>query len=452
MPPAPAAGRPAQARDKWLCLPPEQLATRIQEVRRRTLALVEDLSDVQWDGTPSPIANPIRWEVGHVGFFYERFLLYELGHTEPLIENGYALYNSFALDRDDRWDAPLPSRRGTLEYLRHVTWYVLDWLEHNEPDPWETYLYLTAAQHEEMHIEALSWYRQTQGLPAPVRDGTVRAEPLTVDAHGPLEGDAEVPGGTYFCGATPDQPYLWDNEKWAHTVEVSPFRIGRAPVTHAQFAAFVDDGGYERESLWDFEGWRWRTREGVTHPLYWRRVGGAWQRRDYERWVSLEPHAPMVHVNWYEAAAYCRWAGRRLPSEAEWELAASGTPAENPGAGQRKRTYPWGDAAPDGEHANLGAGAVGPVDVGALSGGDSAFGCRQMLGNVWEWTETAFYPYPGYRVDHPYREYSAPWFGNHRVLRGGSWATRANLIRNTYRNFFQPHRRDIIAGFRTCAL
>jgi len=443
--------RPAAARDKWLHLASPELGHRLQDIRRRTLELVDDLDDAQWNGTPTPIANPIRWEIGHVGYFYERFLLGELGLRDPLIENGYALYNSFALNRDARWDAPLPSRRGTLEYLRHVTWYVLDWLERNDPDAWETYLYLTAILHEEMHSEALSWYRQTQGFPAPCADATVigGAEPAAV--KGPLPGDANVPGGRFWCGATPDQPYVWDNEKWAYPVEVAPFRIARAPVTQAEFAAFVEGGGYRTEAVWSFEGWRWLQRHAVEQPLYWRNSGAGWKRRHYDRWVPLEPDAPMVHVNAYEASAYCRWAGRRLPSEAEWELAASGTAPTEP-TPARKRAYPWGDDAPDGSRAHLGAGHVGCVDVAAYPDSDSAFGCRQMLGNVWEWTATAFYPYPGYLVDHPYREYSAPWFGNHQVLRGGSWATRPGLVGNTYRNFFQPDRRDLFAGFRTCAL
>ena len=445
--------RPAHAPEKWLRLTAAELSARVQEARRRTLELVDDLTDAQWSGTPTPIANPIRWEVGHVANFYERFLLYELGLTDPLIENGIALYNSFVLDRDDRWDAPLPSRRGTLEYLRHVTWYVLDWLQRHEPDPWETYLYLTAVLHEEMHIEALTWYRQTQGFPPPVRDAAARPQAGPGSGpnsgHGALPGDVEVPGGTFVCGATPDQPYVWDNEKWAHTVELPTFRISRAPVAQAEFAQFVAAQGYDREEFWSFEGWRWRARGSVQQPIYWQREGDAWLRRDYDRWVPLQPHGPMVHVNWHEASAYCRWAGRRLPSEAEWELAASGA---GPGAPARKRAYPWGEAAPGPQHAHLDAGIIGCADVAAYPGGDSAFGCRQMIGNVWEWTASPFYPYPGYLVDNPYREYSAPWFGNHRVLRGGSWATRSSLVHNTYRNFFQPDRRDLIAGFRTCAL
>jgi iron(II)-dependent oxidoreductase len=155
----------------------------------------------------------------------------------------------------------------------------------------------------------------------------------------------------------------------------------------------------------------------------------------------------MIHVNWYEAEAYCRWAKRRLPSEAEWEFAAATLPDNT----TRKRRYPWGDTTPTAAHANLYGVAPGPIDVAALPEGDSAWGVRQMFGNVWEWTADWFVPYPGFVRD-PYKEYSEPWFGNHKVLRGGCYATRANLLRNTWRNFYTPERRDVLAGFRTCAL
>jgi iron(II)-dependent oxidoreductase len=168
--------------------------------------------------------------------------------------------------------------------------------------------------------------------------------------------------------------------------------------------------------------------------------------------VPLDDRLPTIHVNWYEADAYCRWAGRRLPSEAEWEAAATAEPTPDGSmlAG-RKRRYPWGDDAPSPLRANLDWRAGGCLPVHALPHGDSAFGCRQMIGNVWEWTSNDFLPYPGFEPG-PYKEYSAPWFGTHKVLRGGCWATRASLIRANYRNFYTPDRRDVWAGFRTCAL
>jgi iron(II)-dependent oxidoreductase len=188
--------------------------------------------------------------------------------------------------------------------------------------------------------------------------------------------------------------------------------------------------------------------------VYWQRLeGGAWGRRHFDQWMPLEEHLPVIHVSWYEAEAFCRWAGRRLPTEAEWEMAASGPLLEaQDGSGQhgRKSKFPWGDQPPTPATANLDWRAMGCLPVGALPASDSRFGCRQMIGNVWEWTADDFRPYPGFVID-PYKEYSAPWFGDHKILRGGCWTTRSGLIRNSWRNFYKPDRRDVLAGFRTCS-
>jgi iron(II)-dependent oxidoreductase len=432
-------------------LPPAELAALVEDARRHTLALVEDLSDDRWRGPYLPIVNPPLWEVGHVAYFYEAFLLSLLEGRSSRIPDGEALFNSFVIAHQERWDAPLPSRRGMLEYLAGVQHDVLCRLA-GPGDPRETYLYLLAVYHEDMHGEAFTYSRQTHGYPAPAlaSDGGAPSDPP--GEAGPLGGDAAIPGGEYRLGGTEGLPFVFDNEKWAHPVQVAPFRIARAPVTHREFARFVEDGGYRRRELWSYEGWRWLGGCGAGHPVYWRARDGAWQRRHFDGWRPLEPHAPVIHVCWYEAEAYCAWAGRRLPSEAEWELAASAEPTPD-GRGIRplKRRYPWGEEPPGPARANLDGARLGCVDVGAYPAGDSAFGCRQMLGNVWEWTASPFYPFPGYLLDHPYREYSAPWFGDRKVLRGGAWATRARLIRNSYRNFFTPERRDVFAGFRTCA-
>ena len=176
-------------------------------------------------------------------------------------------------------------------------------------------------------------------------------------------------------------------------------------------------------------------------------------RRNFHQWIPIEPHAPVIHLTWYEAEAYCHWANRRLPTEAEWEMAASAEPSvSGDSVTAKKRRYPWGDAPSTPNHANLDSRHQGCVDVAAYPEGDSAFGCRQMIGNVWEWTATPFYPFPGYILDYPYKEYSAPWFGDRKVLKGGAWATRSRLAYNTFRNFFPPNRNDVFAGFRTCAL
>jgi iron(II)-dependent oxidoreductase len=294
-----------------------------------------------------------------------------------------------------------------------------------------------------MHAEAFTITRQTLAYPAPPPAGGPGAGLAGGDA--PWGGDAPVAGGSFRLGAEPGAAFVFDNEQWAHPVELRPFAIARAPVTQAEFAAFVEDGGYRRRTLWGAEGWAWRQREGAEQPAYWRREARGWRRRDFDRWVPLEPHRPVVHVNWYEAEAYCRWAGRRLPTEAEWEAAASRAPG-----GGRKSPHPWGDGEPTPGRANLDGGARGCVGVAAHPEGDSPCGCRQMTGNVWEWTADPFLPYPGFAPG-PYKEYSAPWFGDHKVLRGGCWATRGRMLRNTWRNFYRPERRDVFAGFRTCA-
>jgi len=422
----------------------EELADAVAEARQRTLELTGDLTDAQLMGPQLPILNPLRWEIAHVAWFQEKWVLRRHGEP-PLRPEVDALYDSMAVPHDTRWELPLLSRETTLDYLREVRDRVLNRLRDERASQEDRYFGWLTVFHEDMHTEAFSYTRQTLGYPAPpFSEGAAGPEPPA--AGGPLPGDVTVPGGSFLLGGSADEPFVFDNEKWEHPVEVAPFAMARAAVTQAEFAAFVEDGGYRRREWWSAEGWVWREAAGAEHPVYWRRSPAGWRRRDFDREVELEPHRPVLHVNWHEAEAYCRWAGRRLPTEAEWERAASWDPA----AGRRRR-YPWGDAPPSPAVANLDWRGGGCLDVGALAAGDSAVGCRQMLGNVWEWTSSDFAPYPGFVAD-PYKEYSEPWFHTHKVLRGGCWATRSRLIRNTWRNFYQPDRRDVWSGFRTCAL
>ena len=251
-------------------------------------------------------------------------------------------------------------------------------------------------------------------------------------------------------GAPASAPFLFDNEKWAHPVAIESFEIAKAPVTNREFQAFVDDGGYGREVVWNADGWKWRQEDGAEHPVYWQPDGpGNWLLRRFEQTLPLPPDEPVIHVNWYEADAYCRWAGLRLPTEVEWETAALGEAAADGTLAMAKRRYPWGEVPPDSSRANLDGRALGPVDVAALTTGDSAFGCRQMLGNVWEWTADTFNAFPGFSAD-AYKEYSTMLFGDTKVLRGGAWTTRGRRIHGTYRNYFGAHRRDVFSGFRAC--
>jgi iron(II)-dependent oxidoreductase len=419
------------------------MAAMLDAARRRTLALVEGLSGAQWLGPKLAIVNPPLWELGHLGWFQEYWCLRRRPDgtvAGSLLPQADVLYDSAKVAHDTRWDLPLPDVAATLRYLRDVRAVVDERLMRDGSNPGLQYFAQLSAFHEEMHAEALTYTRQTLAYPQPPEAGR------SIDG-GSCAGDAEIAGGWFELGAADDGSFVFDNEKWAHALEVKPFRMARSAVTNAQFAEFVDAGGYREQRWWDAPGWAWRGEGGATAPLYWRRAGEVWRRRYFDREEIFVADEPVIHVNWHEATAWCRWAGRRLPTEAEWEFAAATVPGM-PGV---KRRYPWGDAAPATQTANLYGNAGRCVQVGALAAGDSAWGVRQMIGNVWEWTADWFQPYPGFVRD-PYAEYSEPWFGNHKVLRGGCHATSPGLIRNTWRNFYTPERRDVFAGFRTCAL
>lgn len=427
----------------------EVLSDWVVDARRRTLDLVADLDDAQLLGPRLAIVNPPLWEIGHVAWFQERWVLRHALGEPALHPGGDALWDSAAVPHDTRWDLPLPSRADTVSFLEQVRDRVLDRLATRPLTPALRYFVQLSVFHEDMHDEAFLYTRQTHGWREPAL-GDDASTPVTGAA---IEGDAAVPGGVFMLGAarSPKDPFVFDNEKWAHPVEVRPFRIARRAVTQGELAELVRAGGYQTRSLWSEDGWRWRCTQGADLPVYWRERDGGFERRVFDRWVPLETHLPVVHVCAHEAEAFCRFAGRRLPAEIEWEVAAAGEPDGAGGLGEHKRTYPWGEQWPAPDRARLGAGASGTIDVSALPAGDSAFGCRQMLGNVWEWTSTTFAPYPGFVRD-PYKEYSEPWFGTHRVLRGGCFFSRERLLRNTWRNFYTPERRDVWAGFRTCAL
>lgn len=426
--------------------PARTLMQRLHAARARTLGLATDLDGARALGPKLAIVNPPLWEFGHLAWFQERWCLRWKAPDrfgDSLRADADRLYDSSQVAQATRWDLPLPGWTAVRDYLAAVFDAVQARLA-REPDhlPLRYYAELAAA-HEEMHCEAFTYTRQTLGYEVPAAAHAAR----TVVAD-PVAGDALLPGGTYQLGATPGPEFVFDNEKWAHPVALAPFGIARTTVTQGDFAAFVDAGGYRREDLWTPEGWRWRTEAGAAHPVYWRRQPGGWEQRVFDRWQPLAHEAAVVHVNAHEAEAWCRWAGRRLPREGEWEQAAATSPAVP--SGRDKRMTPWGAAAADALHANLHGGAGGVTHVQAYAVGDSAWGLRQAFGNVWEWTADPFDPYPGYARD-PYREYSEPWFGSHRTLRGGCYATTPALLRTTWRNFYMPDRRDVIAGFRTCA-
>jgi iron(II)-dependent oxidoreductase len=412
-----------------------------------TATLLEPVGDTRDDtrlrGPMIPIVNPPLWELGHVGWFHE-FWVHRGGSfaSAPKLKDADRLYDSARVPHDSRWSLPLPDLRSTRRNVQEVADRTLAMLEGAPLSDEQAYFVQLAILHQDMHNEAFFYTCQTLGypvsLPVPVTSGE------TADTS-----DVAIPAGTLELGAHARTGFVFDNEKWAHPVAVPAFTIARQTVTNAQFLAFVEDGGYRRRELWSDAGWEMRECLALGAPRYWQDEGGAWNLRRFDRKLALPLHEPVMHVSWHEAEAYCRWAERRLPSEAEWERAASNAPD-----GSAKRRHPWGNDSnrPVAELAHLDARVAGPAASADYAAGDSAWGARQMLGNVWEWTSSRFAPYADFSAD-PYVEYSEPWFvDDHHVLRGGSFATPLRLIRNSWRNFYKPDRADPFCGFRTCAL
>jgi iron(II)-dependent oxidoreductase len=421
----------------------EKLAGWITDSAERTLQLVADLDDEQMVGPLLPTVNPLIWEIGHLAWFQEKFVLRDACGQEPILSFTDALYDSGAIPHGTRWRLELPTRAQTVEYVRTVAERVAEQVLHPNAIDVVHHFARYTVHHYDTHTEALTYTRQSLGYPPPVLPGLTDTEPPEGSDAGALPGDVEVAGGEFLLGARMSDPFVYDNEKWAHVVEIAPFAIARAAVTQADFAAFVDAGGYTDARLWS-DGGAWLAATGATQPVYWRGGTGNRQRRHFDSWVGLEPDRPVSHVSWWEAEAYCRWAGRRLPTEAEWEYAAVG-------GSRTKPVYPWGDEEPGTKTGVTDWRSIGPVDVGACQAGESPTGCRQMIGNVWEWTASDFVAYPNFERD-AYFENSEQFFGSRKVLRGGSWATRGRYVRSIMRNYFTPDRRDVLGGFRTCAV
>ncbi len=420
-----------------------RLAEWVHDATDTLLSTVEDFTedDPRWLGPYLNIVNPPIWELSHVGWFAEAFVLRRLHGRDSLMTNVDERFDSADVAHTTRWELPYPSPQGTRDYVRRVADGLIDVLGSNHGVDSTDHYVAYVLSHHDAHYEALTYTRQTL-------DWGDRGEPWMPGAtpSEPVSGDLLVDVDELLLGASRSQPLVMDNEKWAHRAPIAPFSMSVAPVTIAEFAAFADDGGYENDALWSPEGIEWRRGQNVDVPAYWRRTAEGWERRIGAAWRSIDTTAdhPMIHVNWWEANAWCAWAGRRLPTESEWEAAATTGPT-----GERRPWFPWGDSDPLPHEANLDGTTGFTAPVGAFPAGDGPWGHRQLIGNVWEWTSTTFEPYPHFEPD-AYRENSEPWFGTRKVLRGGSWSTRNRYVRSTFRNFFTPDRRDVFAGFRTC--
>jgi iron(II)-dependent oxidoreductase len=424
----------------------ERIASELEAVRRRSLALLERVSDDDLLRQHSPLMSPLVWDLAHVGNYEEQWLLGAVADTR-VASHLDGVYDAFRNPRRDRPQldllGPEPARAYVSD-IRHRVLDVLDGVELDERPLLDSgFVYGMVVQHEHQHDETMTATLQLRTASEyPLVNGQ-RAAPS--DGADSLPAEVRVDSGPFVMG-TDLEPWAYDNERPAHTVDVDAFWIDTAPVTNSAFAAFIADGGYDERRWWTDAGWAWREEASLDGPEFWSPDGaGGWVRTRLGRVEAVPPDEPVQHVSWYEADAYARWAGKRLPTEAEWEKAASWTPDGV------KRRYPWGDEEPGPSFANLATGGrFGPTPAGSFPAGASPWGCRQMIGDVWEWTASDFLPYPGFR-SFPYREYSEVFFGpDYKVLRGGSWATHPTAVRTTFRNWDYPIRRQIFSGFR-CA-
>ena len=422
----------------------ERIAGRLVAARERTGMLTGCVGDDDLIRQHSPLMSPLVWDLAHIANQEELWLLRAVGGREPMHPEIDTLYDAFEHPRAARPSLPLLPPGEARRYAREVRGRVLDLLEaatfSGAPLINDGFAYGMVAQHEQQHDETmLITHQLRRGAPAL---SAPEPPPLPPDAFH-LPAEVYVGGGPFTMG-TSSEAWALDNERPAHTVHVPPFYLDTAPVSNAAYQQFIADGGYDAPRWWSPSGWEHRQRAGLTAPLYWQPEGAGWVRVRFGVTEPVPAAEPVMHVCFYEAQAYAAWAGRRLPTEAEWEKAARFDPAAG-----RSRRYPWGDTEPTPDLANLGQRHLRPAPAGSYPGGAAPCGARQLIGDVWEWTASDLLPYPGFAA-WPYREYSEVFFGDeYKVLRGGSFAVDPVACRGTFRNWDYPVRRQIFAGFRT---
>ncbi|MEG4970171.1 ergothioneine biosynthesis protein EgtB [Microcoleus sp. B6-A1] len=428
----------------------EAIYRDLQQCRRGTFKLFADIDYDTFCRQAHPDFSPVGWHLGHIAYTEDLWLLQRCAGLEPVFPQYHQLFAADILPKKQR--VFLPTLPEVELYLDAVRKKLLDYLEVAPIDEQER-LWRFIIQHESQHCETVAFvlqmHRKKEGRHDTDFDRDTRINSLQQrgikqqkcpmpnaqfpipNSRYPITDSAiEIPGGEFYMGS--DAAEALDNERSRHLCYLEAYSIDRYPVTCGEYRDFMESGGYQNPDWWSADGWKWLQGEAVSQPLYWSEN------------QAFNNH-PVCGVSWYEAEAYCNFIGKRLPSEAEWEKAASWD-ATN----QTYRIYPWGEEPPNGSLCNHGNNIANTSPVDAFPKGASAIGCYDMLGNVWEWTASTFDAYPGFE-SYPYRGYSQVYFdGEHRVLKGGSWATFPQALRSTFRNWYYPGVRQIIAGFR-CA-
>jgi iron(II)-dependent oxidoreductase len=420
----------------------------LTQARADTLRLFDMASELELRESPGFGYRPIVWHLAHIGVFEAYWLLQKIQGLPAPDERYERVFDPIKTPREESKD--LPTRSEMEDYLRRVRDSALACLQRFDFDSADPllrggYVFQLVLEHERQHQETLAYLLQLLDPSKKIRPDanaqTLERAPHDFVATTKTPDMIPVPAGAFVLGATWDS-FAYDNEYPAREIFVPAFKLARVPVTNEEFARFVAGGGYERRELWSEEGWQWREKENWACPLDWRcEEAGGWSARRMFEEGALEAHHPVTGVSWHEAEAYARFEGKRLPTEAEWEKAASWD-------GARKRRFAWGDEKPSDARCNFGLSRWGTTAVGSFPAGASHYGCLDMTGNVWEWTSTPFDGFDGFEP-FPYPEYSETWFdGDHRVLKGGSWATSASVLRTSFRNFFRRHFRIAFAGIR----
>ncbi|MGB3352372.1 MAG: ergothioneine biosynthesis protein EgtB [Mycobacterium sp.] len=420
----------------------EMLADELAAARNRTLRLV-DFDDDEVHRQYDPLMSPLVWDLAHIGQQEEFWLLRGGDPNRPglLSRQVDQLYDAFTHSRASRVGLPLLPPADARAYCATVRGKILDALDALPDGHPDAFTFGMVVSHENQHDETMLQALNLR-TGAPLLD---RGSVLPAGRAGVAGTSVLVPAGEFVLGVdAAAEPFSLDNERPAHAVDVAAFRIGRVPVTNAEWQQFIDGDGYRESHWWTEAGWAHRQQAGLAAPLFW---NGDGTRTRFGHVEDIPGDEPVQHITFFEGQAYAAWAGARLPTEIEWEKACAWDPDS-----RSRRRYPWGAAQPTAELANLGGDALRPAPVGAYPAGASAYGAEQMLGDVWEWTTSPLRPWPGF-TPMVYDRYSEPFFdgvgsGDYRVLRGGSWAVAAGILRPSFRNWDHPIRRQIFSGVR----